>query len=324
MAQDGDSLTGQHALSTRRAWFKSRLDRLGLRWLRTSLMVVSVMLTGSSATPDADLQIALDRFGLRWVLRRLLERSVELRARGVTGVVYRGGAWFHRYGGTYLFAEMPGARCMSPEDLDAQTCDTWEYDYTPVAGDTIVDVGAGTGTETLRWSRLVGAGGRVIAVEAHPRTFCVMKTFCELNHLTNVKLFNVAVSDASGTIEIETLAEHEAASIVTGRGSVPVRCVTVDELLDLADLNTVDFLKMNIEGAELPALRVMRVGTHKIRRLCVSCHDFRAEWGHGEVFRTRAGVLRALRDMGFSAESRHDARPWISDQVLARRPGLGV
>ncbi|GEM_PF-498643 len=324
MMENADTLGERSALRTRRARLKARLDRRGLRWLRTSLMVVSLALAGPSATPDAEIQVVLDRFGLRWILRRLLERSAELRARGVTGVVHRRGAWFHRFDETHVHAETPGARCASPDELDGQTRDTWEHHYTPVPGDTVVDIGAGTGTEVLRWSRSVGAAGRVIAVEAHPRTFGVMQTLCELNGLTNVSLLNVAVSDSSGTIEIETLAEHEAASIVTGQGTVPVRCVTVDQLLDLAGLDTVDFLKMNIEGAELPALQAMRTGAERIRRLCVSCHDFRAEWGHGEVFRTRDGVIHALREMGFSVGRRHDERPWIRDQVFARRPGLGV
>lgn len=306
-----------------RARLKSGLDRRGLRWLRTSLRVWSVFLAGGRADLDADLCVALDRFGLRWVLAHLLQRSLGLRSRGVTGVVYRQGAWFHRYGSTYIHAERPGSRTLSPREPDEQTSDTWERDYAPAPGDVVVDIGAGTGTEILRWSRSVGDDGRVIAVEAHPRTFRVLKTLCELNHLSNVELLNVAVSDTSGTVEIETLVEHEAASTVTGRGAVAVRSVTVDELLSIARVDDADFLKMNIEGAELPALRVMRTGAGRIRRLCVSCRDFRAEWGHGEVFRTRDGVVHALRGMGFSVGPRHDDRPWIRDQVFARWPGLG-
>lgn len=94
--------TVRHAMSEIRARLKSGLDRRGLLWLRTSFRVVSVLLADARPKPDAELRIALDRVGLRWVLRRLLARSSELRERGVTGVVYRRGAWFHRYGSTYV------------------------------------------------------------------------------------------------------------------------------------------------------------------------------------------------------------------------------
>lgn len=303
-----------------RVRLKSGLDRRGIRWLRTSFRVMSVVVAGGRATPDAELRSVLDRFGLRRVLGRLLEQSHELQSRGVTGVVYRNGAWFHQYGGIYLHAEGHGGSAPLPHDLDEQTRDTWERDYIPRSGDVIVDIGAGTGTEVLRWSKSVGANGRVVAVEAHPRTFSVLRTLCELNRLVNVELFNVAVSDSSGSIEIETLVEHGAASTVAGQRTVTVQSVSVDELLDLVYVDQVDFLKMNIEGSELPAMRGMAAGAGRIRNLCISCHDFRAEWGHGEVFRTRDGVVSALREMGFEVGSPHDdERPWIRDQVSARR-----
>ena len=148
----------------------------------------------------------------------------------------------------YVHAEKPGAHSQSPDEPDAQTRDTWEHEYSPAAGDTVVDIGAGTGTEILRWSWSVGADGRVVGVEAHPWTFGVMKALCALNRLTNVELLNIAVADDSGTIGIEALAEHEAASIVTGQGAVPVQWVTVDEL---------------------PALRVMHAGVERISGMCV-------------------------------------------------------
>ncbi len=41
----------------------------------------------------------------------------------------------------------------------------------------------------------------------------------------------------------------------------------------------------------------------RIRQICVACHDFRSELGHGEEFRTRAFVEQFLIDHGFTLAS---------------------
>lgn len=85
----------------------------------------------------------------------------------------------------------------------------------------------------------------------------MLSQFCELNKLTNVELHNVALSDSSGTINIEEAGDHLAASTVTGAGTVSVGSTTLDDLLTRSAVTEVDFLKMNIEGAEVPALHTI-------------------------------------------------------------------
>ena len=48
--------------------------------------------------------------------------------------------------------------------------------YQPKPGDTVVDVGAGMGDDTLVFSRMVGPSGRVFSFEAHPDNLrCLQK-----------------------------------------------------------------------------------------------------------------------------------------------------
>lgn len=313
---------GNNVVRRSRTSLKEALDRKGLRWLRLTLMVLSVVLAGRKASPDAEVRAALDRTGLRWMLAWLLERSLAMQARGIDKVLYTSGAWFHRFHEVYVHVETPGASLPTPTQLDEQTRDTWEHHYTPKPGDVVIDAGAGTGTEVLRWSRLVGETGRVLAIEANPRTFSVLSRFCELNNLTNVELHSVALSDTSGTVSIEEHADHRAASTVTGKGTTTVTGTTLDQLLAQVSVRNVDFMKMNIEGAEVSALLGMTGAAQGIHNLCVSCHDFRADRGHGETFRTRATVVQALDRLGFHFEPQSpDPRPWMRDQVNARRSG---
>lgn len=303
---------------------KQALERRGCGWLRTIMRALSVLLSRGAGTPDEELIQALDQKGRRWLLGVLMNRSHHIESLGITRVFYRDGAWIHQYDNDYVLADPLGARLPTPDSLSEQTHETWERAYTPREGDVVVDIGAGVGTEVFRWSRRVGSAGKVLAVEAHPGTFGRLRLLCTLNKLTNVQLLNLAISETAGNVAIEDLSEHQAASIMSGRGTIAVQSITLDQMLDEARIDRVDYLKMNIEGAETAALRGMGPSARRIKRMCISCHDFRADMGHGEYFRTRDEVVRLLGDCGFEVELRtpNDPRPWIRDQVSAYRGDL--
>ncbi|HEY2460768.1 MAG TPA: FkbM family methyltransferase, partial [Candidatus Acidoferrum sp.] len=85
-------------------------------------------------------------------------------------------------------------------------------------------------------------------------------------------------------------------------------------------INQIDFLKMNIEGAERFALPGMESMIAHIRHICVACHDFRSNLGHGENFRTRAFVEEFLSNHGFTIVSRRDdPRDYVRDHVFGLR-----
>jgi FkbM family methyltransferase len=66
-------------------------------------------------------------------------------------------------------------------------------------GDITVDIGANIGWYTTLFSRLVGECGKVIAVEAMPETFNMLKQNLKLNGCTkNVNLLNIMCSDSTG------------------------------------------------------------------------------------------------------------------------------
>jgi FkbM family methyltransferase len=224
----------------------------------------------------------------------------------------QGGGWRHRYRAGVIVS--PTAAGAPWDVMERDTVDFFLHDYTPQAGDVVFDVGAGWGTETVTLSRLVGPGGRVIAVEAHPWTCELLRRTCDENGLDNVTVVQAALADEVGELAISDVEDERNISntVMDGSGDHVVPALTLDALLDQVDVDRIDLLKMNIEGAERLAVQGMKRSAPLIRNLAISCHDFRAERGDGEFFRTRAEVSTALTDMGFELRSRpDDVRPWV-------------
>ena len=257
----------------------------------------------------------LNRRGLRWFvsLRRTLMMSlaqhrlcIVRRRRGIESLRYSNGMI------------LPLSRVRTPERLDEEA-EIFLRAYRPEPGDVVVDAGAGLGDELLVFAWLVGRKGRVIEIEAHPASFEGLFTLCRLNRLRQATCVQAALLDAPGTVYITDLPQTFVNSVVTGDGTLPVPAMTLDDLLGRLDVPWVDFLKMNIEGAELQALRGFGNGLRRTRHVAIACHDFRADEGESEVFRTRDAVTSLLRSHGFEIlDVLRGTDPWERDYVYAR------
>lgn len=176
--------------------------------------------------------------------------------------------------------------------------------------------------DTLALSQAVGETGRVIAIEAYPSTFESLECFCRLNQLTNVTPLQVAVMDRAGKVSmvVSDSWQGNAVNQNYGDGGIEVRAVTLDEICEAKAVKEVDFVKMNIEGAERYALQGMESIIHHIQRICISCHDYMADRGAGEHYRTRTFVERFLVEHGFKLSLRKDdPRDYIRDQIFGQR-----
>jgi FkbM family methyltransferase len=177
-----------------------------------------------------------------------------------------------------------------------QVIENWLHAYTPNQGDVVLDIGAGIGEEAIVFEHL---GCRVISVEAHPRTFrCLTKTI-SASGLKNVQAIQCAIMEKDGEINIADTEDHLANGIGTEKGiTVPARSIA--SLCGELGLDTIDFMKMNIEGAERTA--VLGFGNVRIRHMVVSCHDFLGI----EELKTMEGVRAALTKQGYRIMTRPD------------------
>lgn len=174
-------------------------------------------------------------------------------------------------------------------------------------------------------SEAVGPEGRVLSIEAHPATFRILRGQVRANGLENVLLSPLAVTDVERDVFIEDRQRHERNTVhgewAPGLRREPVRGLPLDEICRRFGVDRVDFLKMNIEGAESAALEGMRETIGRTQHVCIACHDFLG--AEGERYRTREQVVAFLGEHGFRVETRgDDERPWVRDHVHAVRAAL--
>jgi FkbM family methyltransferase len=123
-------------------------------------------------------------------------------------------------------------------------------------GDVFVDAGANVGAYTLPAARLVGTAGRVIAVEAHPRTHALLARNIAANGLDQAVALHTAIGDVPGEL-VMAFNEANPGETHVGAGDAGAR-VPVQRLDDvLAGLGVAQarYLKIDVEGFELPVLR---------------------------------------------------------------------
>lgn len=147
------------------------------------------------------------------------------------------------------------------------------------SGMVALDVGAHVGYYTRRISKLVGPGGRVVAFEPHPRNHRLLKH--NVGKLRNVTLQDVALTEQEGTAQLYDYLMMSASGSLHYDESMrdvqqqqrdqadyaprletdfqpqkfDVRTAPGDDILRMLGIEQIDFIKMDIEGAEIDALR---------------------------------------------------------------------
>ncbi|BBY59344.1 FkbM family methyltransferase [Mycolicibacterium sarraceniae] len=194
------------------------------------------------------------------------------------------------------------------------------YAYTPQSGDTILEIGAGVGTEVGLLSNAVGKSGRVIAVEADPTAIRRLeKQVAELKH-QNVEVVAAAVGAEEGVIQLDIVepgALMNSTVATVGGASVTVRCKTLPAISRQYKIDTVSYMKLNIEGAEYDALVGLGPSIKNIENMCISCHDFTGI----PAQRTYRKTYDYLKEQNFRLTSLppNPAAPWEDYYIFASR-----
>jgi FkbM family methyltransferase len=123
-------------------------------------------------------------------------------------------------------------------------------------GSVVVDAGANIGIYSQFLARCVGPAGVVHSFEPSPENFA--RLYAALSQFPNVRLNQLAVGDKTGEsllyVSDELNVDHRAYPTEgETRRTVPIRSTTLDDYFKSGE--RVDFIKMDVQGYELHALR---------------------------------------------------------------------
>jgi FkbM family methyltransferase len=162
-------------------------------------------------------------------------------------------------------------------------------------GDVVVDAGAYPGDYTLFAARQVGSSGRVLALEPDPDNRSVLERIIRKSGFTNIEVIPLGLWDSVTSLSLDAAGVASTLSSSISENKIPV--TSLDDLLNDLDLEKIDVLKMDIEGAELPALRGATKTLRSCRYVCVASYHV----VEGEP--TAERVEKILQETGFEVET---------------------
>lgn len=150
-------------------------------------------------------------------------------------------------------------------------------------GMIVFDVGANIGELSLLFSRFIGKTGRLYAFEASQATFEKLSSICQLMSRSQIILNHNAVTDQVGIAKLHLYGEEysgwnslanrplEQYGInIKSTGIEDVEATTIDEYCQAHNIDQIDLLKIDVEGAEYQVLLgARRMLKQKKIRCCV-------------------------------------------------------
>lgn len=125
-------------------------------------------------------------------------------------------------------------------------------------GDTILDIGANYGVYCLAFSS-IGQNTKIIAVEPFNFYKNIITENAKINKFKNISFIYKVVSNHNGFCNLDYSRSYTTASIIKKfklkKKIKKVKSITIDNLIKKLNIKKLNFIKMDIEGAELLALK---------------------------------------------------------------------
>jgi FkbM family methyltransferase len=151
--------------------------------------------------------------------------------------------------------------------LDRQIIDSGSFEAASMSavrrlvreGDAVLDVGANIGYYTVRFGKLVGATGRVIAAEPTSHFRNTLERNIVENGLTNVQVLDYGFSDRADTVAIDigpsSATMHSPPGFDRVLSRETIKLSRLDDVQASLGLQRLDFMKIDVDGHEPYVLR---------------------------------------------------------------------
>ena len=178
----------------------------------------------------------------------------------------------------------------------------------PKKGDWIIDGGAFQGDTTLWFSDLVGSEGKVYAFEPFNKNYNILRKNIERNYLKNVIAIPKALYRESKIYSM--IGDGQGATLVENDSST-IEATALDEFVQSQNCPHIDLIKMDIEGAEVPALEGAINTIRKYTpRLAISVYH------NGTDMLTVPELIKRI-EPNYKLYLRHRSNSWVDTLLYA-------
>lgn len=174
--------------------------------------------------------------------------------------------------------------------------------------DVVVDVGAHVGIFSLS---VAAKAKKVIAIECEPRNLTRLSGNIKRLNLNNVLIVDKAVWNCKSTLPLHLSNDSESHTLIEDwaitqskcnpsvdyRGQIQVKTDTLDGILDDLGIVKIDFLKMDVEGAEIEAIEGAKETLTNTSKIAIACYHER----NGE--KTMQKTIQMLSNYGYQLYS---------------------
>jgi FkbM family methyltransferase len=189
-------------------------------------------------------------------------------------------------GDVYTISSLMDLWILKETVLDRQ----YEQASLPLEQDwTVVDVGAAFGDYSV-WAARQLSRGRLIAVEPYPPSITLLQRNLQANQVTNVELFNGAITSSEGTAGLSIRKDKSVQNTTSGElgtsHSLMVKTIDLKGLFGEFSIHHCDYLKMDCEGGEYDILFSTPAETlAQIERMCMEIHDDVTHYSRNDMIR---------------------------------------
>lgn len=166
-------------------------------------------------------------------------------------------------------------------------------------GDTFIDVGANVGYYSMLALDIVLASGRVHVFEVDERALRCLRKTKQSEHLDNLTIHAAAVGDRDGTAHFFQEKDSGHSHLTEACAGRQVKIMTLDSWSTEAKPMNISAIKVDIEGAEILALRGARRLIEQHRPVVV-CEVWNGESIHS------CPVADFLHELGYTTEALAD------------------
>jgi len=176
-------------------------------------------------------------------------------------------------------------------------------------GDIVFDIGANVGVFSLFAAKVKGT--QIFSFEPHPKNYAVLMNNVTKNELNNIRCFKFALglqNEDRVLIEGNIAGGHKLShnsNATISEGTLEVKSVTLESMLEKLDIDTIDFIKLDCEGAEGEIIKSLgNDGLLKINKMAIEFHDNHSILSHDEI-------LTALKNAGFKTSLKWDGTSYF-------------